>query len=99
MFIIFFNDTILNNKYKHCGECMRHLQKIRRLKIISIALALIITIAMPGTAFAAASTTWTAHSASDETGIYRGIAWSPQLGIFVVAANGFIMTSSDGITW
>jgi len=82
------------------GGAVKFLQTAKLLKIISIvAVALVVTFGAPATTFAAASTVWTAHPASDETGVYRGIAWSPELGIFVAAANGFVMTSPDGITW
>ncbi len=51
----------------------------------------------------AATTTiiWTAHPASDDTVAWRGITWSPELGIFVAVGSGTnaVMTSSDGINW
>jgi hypothetical protein len=80
---------------------MRFLTKQGRLTAVLMALAIMgVAVAMPVSAYAA-SAAWTSHPASDDTQLWRGVVWSPELKIFVsvgTGANG-AMTSPDGIIW
>lgn len=68
--------------------------------IAAVFMAAVSTLALPTNVMAA--TTWQAHPASSDAA-WRGVTWSPELGIFVAVgtaagADG-VMTSPDGINW
>jgi hypothetical protein len=47
--------------------------------------------------------TWTTRTGTGQTSAWKGVAWSPILGLFAAVSNtssgNIVMTSPDGITW
>ena len=44
-------------------------------------------------------TTWTQRTISGTSRLWRGLEWSPELGLFILTAAGYVATSPDGTTW
>lgn len=75
--------------------------KTKQLKAALVALIMVVGlgVAMPASTYAATAATWTSHPASDDTQPWRGVTWSPELGIFTSVGGSKAMTSVDGSNW
>jgi hypothetical protein len=73
--------------------------KRRLLTTIGILVAVGTLVMVPINSYAATPATWSLHPSADDTKLWRDVAWSPELKLFVAVGSSSIMTSSDGVTW
>src|SRR5690242_12113493 len=83
------------------GTSYRHINTVKRraLQTVFIFIAALTLMAQMPLVAHANPATWTANPSADESIAWNGIAWSPDLNLFVAVGTSGVMTSPDGVTW